>query len=110
MDYQDTFALVAKINSVRILLSLAANKDWALHQFDVKNIFLYGNLENEVYMDILLALDDSKVEEKVYTLKILFYGLKQSPQVWFERFTHAILRWRFKQSQGDHTLFIKYFS
>nr|XP_011470560.1 PREDICTED: uncharacterized protein LOC101303284 [Fragaria vesca subsp. vesca] len=52
IDYEETFASVAKINTVRILISLAATKDWPLRQFDVKNAFLNGNLEEEVYMDM----------------------------------------------------------
>lgn len=50
IDYNETFALVAKLNTVRILLSLATNLDWHLHQFDIKNAFLNGVLEDEVYM------------------------------------------------------------
>ena len=51
IDYQDTFALVAKFNTIKVLLSLEANWDWPLPQFDVKNAFLLGDFEEEVYID-----------------------------------------------------------
>ena len=68
-DYQENFAPLAKMNSVRILLSLVTNKDWALYQFDVKKDFLHGDLEEEVYMDILPSFDNSKSAGKVCNLK-----------------------------------------
>ena len=74
------------------------------------NAFLFGNLEDEVYMNIPSSFDDSNSIGKVCKLKKSLYGLKQSPRASFKRFTHAMLKWEFKQSQGDHTLFIKHYS
>ena len=108
VDYEETFAPVAKMNSIRILLSLAANLDWPLHQFDVKNDFLHGDLEKEVYMDVPPSFENSKTEGKVCRLKKSLYGFKQSPRAWFELFTQAMLRFGFRQSHADHTLFIKH--
>jgi len=77
IDYQETFSPVAKLNTVRVLLSLAANLDWPLHQFDVKNAFLHGDLEEEVYMDIPPGYTSTK-PGTVCRLQRALYGLKQS--------------------------------
>uniref|UniRef100_A0A803QI12 Uncharacterized protein n=1 Tax=Cannabis sativa TaxID=3483 RepID=A0A803QI12_CANSA len=110
IDYQETFAPVAKLNTVRVLLSLAANKDWPLHQLDVKNAFLNGDLEEEVYMDIPPGFENSSNQNKVCKLKKSLYGLKQSPRAWFGRFTKAIIQNGYTQCQADHTLFVKFSS
>ena len=65
IDYQDTFSPVVKLNTVRVLLSFAANLDQPLHQFDIKNAFLYGDLEKEVYMDIPPSFKTSVKDECV---------------------------------------------
>ncbi|WKA11938.1 hypothetical protein VitviT2T_029385 [Vitis vinifera] len=109
IDYQETFAPVAKLNTVRVLLSLAANLDWSLHQLDVKNAFLNGDLEEEVYMDIPTGLETPSNFNKVCRLRKSLYGLKQSPRAWFERFTKVVKGYRFVQCQSDHTLFVKHF-
>ena len=82
VDYQETFAPVAKMNAIRILLSLAVNFDWELQQYDVKNAFLHGELEKEIYMNISLGFSGSD-GNKVCRLKKALYGLKQSPSAWF---------------------------
>uniref|UniRef100_A0A6N2KJR5 Reverse transcriptase Ty1/copia-type domain-containing protein n=1 Tax=Salix viminalis TaxID=40686 RepID=A0A6N2KJR5_SALVM len=109
IDYQETFAPVAKINTIRILIALAVNRDWVLQQFDVKNAFLNGDLEEEVYMDLPPgAKGKSPSINKVCKLKKALYGLKQSPRAWFGRFTSTMKEFGYKQSNSDHTLFIKH--
>jgi len=75
VDYQETFATVAKLNSVRILLSLATNQEWSLLQFDVKNTFLHGEISEEIYMDSPPGMTDS-IGMKICKLKKALYGLK----------------------------------
>ncbi|KAI5317137.1 hypothetical protein L3X38_036844 [Prunus dulcis] len=91
IDYQETFAPVVKIKTIRVLLSLAANLDWPLHQFDVENAFLYGDLEEEVYMDLPPGCNLAREKEnQVCKLRKSLYGLEQSPRAWFGRFTKSM--------------------
>src|SRR5436190_16780783 len=92
MDYEKTFSPVAKMNTVRILLSCAENRDWKVHQLDVKNAFLHGDLREEVYKEIPPGFDDPKIVGKVCRLKHSLYGLKQSPRAWFDRFRLPMIR------------------
>ena len=96
------------MNTMRVLLSLAANFDGCLQQFDVKNAFLQGDLEEEVYMEPPLGFDDIFGGNKVCRLKRALYSLKQSPRAWLGRFAKAMLSKGYKQSQRDHTLFIQH--
>lgn len=108
IDYEETFAPVAKLNTVCVLLSLAANLDWSLHQLDVKNAFLNGELEEEVFMKAPPGFEEMTNGGKVCKLKKSLYGLKQSPRAWFERFTRAVKEQGYTQAQSDHTLFYKH--
>ncbi|RVW50362.1 Retrovirus-related Pol polyprotein from transposon RE1 [Vitis vinifera] len=95
------------MNTVRILLSLAAHYNWQLLQYDVKNAFLHGDLDEEIYMNIPPGFEGNTCN-KVCKLKKTLYGLKQSHRAWFSRFAKVMKESRYKQSQGDHTLFIKH--
>jgi len=105
IDYDETFAPVAKMSTVRTLISCAANFNWPLYQLDVKNAFLHGDLQEEVYMEIPPGFATAQTKGKVLRLKKSLYGLKQSPRAWFDRFRHAMCGMAYKQCNGDHTLF-----
>jgi Reverse transcriptase (RNA-dependent DNA polymerase) len=76
IDFQETFSPVAKLNSVRVILSIAANLEWPLHQLDVKNVFLHGELEEDIYMEMPLGYQPPNMMGKVCKLKKALYGLK----------------------------------
>lgn len=107
IDYEETFAAVAKMNSIRTLISCAVNLDWEIYQMDVKNAFLHGDLQEEVYMEIPLGFETNQTIGKVLRLHRSLYGLKQSPRAWFDRFRQAMLKMGYSQSNADHTLFFK---
>ncbi|KZV30107.1 Cysteine-rich RLK (receptor-like protein kinase) 8 [Dorcoceras hygrometricum] len=108
IDYQETFAPVAKLNTVRILLSLA-DLDWPLYQMDVKNAFLNGDLQEEVFMDPPPGFE-KQFGGKICRLKKSLYGLKQSPRAWFEKFSKSVKKQRYIQGKSDHTMFVKHTS
>lgn len=91
-------------------MSLAANLDWRLEQLDVTNTFLHGDLHEEVYMQLHAGFEDLFGRKKVCKIKKSLYGLKQSPQAWFKRFTVVVRRDKYTQSQGDDIMFFKHIS
>ncbi|XP_020260687.1 uncharacterized protein LOC109837018 [Asparagus officinalis] len=91
IDYDKTFAPVAKMSTVRTLISLAVNGGWKLHQLDVKNAFLHVDLVEEVYIEIPPGFGTDQTVGKVCRLKKSLYELKQSPCVWFDRFRRAMI-------------------
>ena len=98
IDYQETFAPEAKINTIRILLSLGANLDLSLQQLDVKNAFINGDIKEKVYMELPPGFDSERKDGKVCRLKKALYGLKQSPRAWFDCFTKAFHQHDYKQA------------
>ncbi|XP_020268393.1 uncharacterized protein LOC109843843 [Asparagus officinalis] len=107
IDYDETFAPVVKMSTVRILISLAVNGGWKLHQLDVKNAFLHGDLVEDVYMKIPSGFDTDQTVGKVCRLKKSLYGLKRSLRAWFDRFRRAMLGMGYQQINVDHTIFFR---
>jgi len=106
IDYFETFSPAARINSIRILFSIAVNLSWPLFQLNVKNAFLYGNLQEEVYMEQPSGyIAQGRI--KVCHLKNAIYGLKQSPRAWFEKFSLTISIIRFCWCHLDHSIFVR---
>ena len=106
IDYHETFAPVAKMNTIRILISLAVNLDWPLNQYDIKNAFLHGDLK-EVYMECPPGYEGITTKGKVCKLRKTLNGLKQSPRAWFGRFSQALKTLGYHQCNGEHTLLFK---
>ncbi|KAL0734174.1 hypothetical protein Bca4012_010384 [Brassica carinata] len=104
-DYIDTFAPVAKLHTIRIVLSLAVNLEWDLWQMDVKNAFLQGELEDEVYMHPPPGLEHLVKKGNVLRLKKAIYGLKKSPRAWYHKLSTTLNGRGFRKSELDHNLF-----
>ncbi|KAJ0441172.1 putative RNA-directed DNA polymerase [Helianthus annuus] len=107
VDYEEVFAPVARWDTIRTLLALAAQKSWVVYQLDVKSAFLHGELKENVFVTQPQGFEKKGDEEKVYKLKRALYGLKQAPRAWFKRIEGYFLKEGFKRSSFDHTLFIK---
>lgn len=103
-DYTETFAPVVKMTTVCCLLKIVASNNWEVHQMDVHDAFLHGDLDEEVYMKLPLGFRHSD-PNKVCRLHKSLYGLKQAPRCWFAKLTTSLLGYGFKQSYSDYSLF-----
>lgn len=105
-DYTETFAPVAKLATVRIILKLAATNGWLVDQMDVHNAFLHGDLEEEIYMKLPQGFTCSD-PTKVCRLKKSLYGLKQAPRCWYAKLSSALEQFGFSHDYADQSLFSK---
>ncbi|GKD23053.1 putative ribonuclease H-like domain-containing protein, partial [Tanacetum coccineum] len=84
IDYDEVFAPVARIEAIRLFLAYASFKDFVVYQMDVKSAFLYGKIEEEVYVCQPLRFEDPNFPDRVYKLEKALYGLHQAPRAWYE--------------------------
>ncbi|KAE8673149.1 hypothetical protein F3Y22_tig00111810pilonHSYRG00151 [Hibiscus syriacus] len=105
--YDETFSPVAKLTTVRVLLALAANKDWNLWQMDVKNAFLHGELDREIYMTQPMGFQSQDHPEYVCKLRKTLYGLKQAPRAWYGKIAEFLTKSGYSVTPADSSLFVK---
>jgi len=106
-DYEETFTLVARMETVRAVLSIVAQNKWKVYQMDVKSAFLNGVLIEEVYIEQPLGYEKKCEEHKVCRLKKALYGLKQAPRAWYSRIDSYLLENGFEKCDGEPTVYIK---
>lgn len=107
IDYNEIFSPVVKHSSIRILLAIVVQKNWELHQLNVKTAFLHGKLEETIYIEQPEGFIRPGDEGKVCLLKKSLYGLKQSSRQWYLTFNDYILKIGFEMSKYDNCVFIK---
>ncbi|KAM2116752.1 hypothetical protein ACFX1R_010393 [Malus domestica] len=106
IDYKETFTSMTKMNTVCVLLSVFVNCGWSLYQMDVKNAFLHGELQEEVYMQIPPCYSPAK-DGMVCKLHKTIYGLKQSPRAWYAKLSSMLEREGFLKSNANSSLFVR---
>nr|GEX66663.1 retrovirus-related Pol polyprotein from transposon TNT 1-94 [Tanacetum cinerariifolium] len=107
IDYDETYAPVARLESIRILLAYACALDFKLFQMDVKSAFLNGFINDEVYVAQPPGFIDFAKANHVYRLKKALYGLKQAPKAWYDRLKAFLIKHDYSMEMVDNTLFTK---
>ncbi|GJS64827.1 retrovirus-related pol polyprotein from transposon TNT 1-94 [Tanacetum coccineum] len=107
VDYDEVFALVAKIEEIRLFLAYASFKDFVVYQMDIKSAFLYGKIKENVYVCQPPRFEDPYFPERVYKVEKVLYGLHQAPRAWYETLSTYSLDNGFQRGKIDKTLSIR---
>ncbi|GJT99417.1 retrovirus-related pol polyprotein from transposon TNT 1-94 [Tanacetum coccineum] len=107
IDFEESFALISRIEAIRIFVANAANKNMMIFQMDVKTAFLNGELKEEVYVSQLEVFVDQDNPSHVYKLKKALYGLKQAPRAWYDMMSSFLISQHFSKGAVDPTLFTR---
>jgi hypothetical protein len=105
--FDETFALVARLEAIRMFLAYSCHKNFKVYQMDVKSIFLNGDLEEEVYMEQPEGFSLTDNPDYVCKLKKALYGLKQAPRAWYYRLDKVLRDKGFKKGTVNNNLYIK---
>nr|GFA86363.1 retrovirus-related Pol polyprotein from transposon TNT 1-94 [Tanacetum cinerariifolium] len=106
VDFEESFAPVARLEAVQLFITYAAHKSFTVYQTDVKTTFLYDPLKEEVYVNQPDGFDDPYHPDKVYHLKKALYGLKQAPRAWYDELSNFLVTKGFSKGSIDPSLFI----
>ncbi|WVZ75766.1 hypothetical protein U9M48_023798 [Paspalum notatum var. saurae] len=106
INYEDTFALIARLEAIRILFAFVASKGFKLQQMDVKSALLNRFIKEEVYVRQPPGFESARFLDRVYKLKKALYGLKQAPRAWYARLKSFLLKSGFVMGSVDKTLFL----
>jgi hypothetical protein len=107
LDFDENFAPVARIESIRILLAYATHHDFKLYQMDIKSAFLNGSIKEKVYVEQSLSFKDEEYPNHIYKLHKVLYGLKQPPRVWYECLRDFLIENGFRIGKADFTIFTR---
>ncbi|GJU33330.1 putative ribonuclease H-like domain-containing protein [Tanacetum coccineum] len=107
IDYDEVFAPVARIEAIRLFLAFASYMGFLVYQLDVKSAFLYGEIEEEVYVTQPKGFEDPYFPKHVYRVVKALYGLHQAPRAWYARLSAFLLQHNYRRGTIDKTLFIK---
>jgi hypothetical protein len=107
LDFGETYAPVARLEAIRILLAFATHHNFKLHQMDVKSAFLNGPISEEVYVEQPPSFEDPQFPNHVYKLHKALYGLKQAPREWYECLMEFLVKKGFEIGKPDPTLFTR---
>lgn len=107
VDYEEVFAPVARIETVRVVVAHASMQRWKVHQLDVKSAFLNGELEEEVYVEQPAGFVKQGSEKKVLKLRKALYGLKQAPRAWNKKIDKSLINMGYVRCISEHGVYVK---
>jgi hypothetical protein len=107
IDYEETYSPIARMTTVRAIIAMEASKGWSLHRMDVKDVFLHGDLQEEMYMEQPPSYVDQTHPNLVCRLKKVLYGLKQTPRAWSDKIGQYLVTSGFQTSNANFSLYVK---